>query len=92
MQNGLAVCLCVCRLQHQPVKITKVLGKKVGTKVPTTIGTNVLGRAIGRFIPFLGWALTVYDTGTYMYDNKKYIKQGVQARDNYIQKGLMPLR
>ncbi|MES2656524.1 MAG: RHS repeat-associated core domain-containing protein [Bacteroidota bacterium] len=75
-----------------PQKFTKVLGEKVGTKVAKTIGTNTIGRALGRFVPVLGWGLTMYDAGTFLYNNREEIQQGMQARDNYIQEGLMPLR
>ena len=75
-----------------PQTFTKVLGKELGTKVATTIGTNVIGRALGRLVPFVGWGLTMYDAGTFMYNNQTSFKLGMEARDQYIQQGLMPLR
>ena len=54
-----------------PRTFTKTLGKKVGTKVATRLGTNVMGRALGRFVPYAGWGLTLYD----VYDNRVAIGQ-----------------
>jgi hypothetical protein len=47
-------------------------------------GTRILGP--------LGVALTAYDLTSYMYEHRAEIKEGMEARDNYIQQGLMPLR
>jgi hypothetical protein len=47
-----------------PQKFTNVLGKQAGTKIATTVGTNTIGRAIGRFVPYVGWGLTTYDAVT----------------------------
>jgi RHS repeat-associated protein len=47
-----------------PNRFTKVLGKKLGTKVVKKTGTNGIGRAIGRLVPGLGWVIVYYDAGT----------------------------
>src|SRR5690606_41113946 len=47
-----------------PQTFTKTLGKEVGTKVATAVGTNVIGRALGRFVPYVGWGITIYDFTT----------------------------
>ena len=38
-----------------PQRFTNVFGKKIGTKIAKKVGTNTIGRAIGRFVPYLGW-------------------------------------
>jgi hypothetical protein len=48
-----------------PQTFTKVIGKKLGTKIAMKVGTNVIGRALGRLVPYVGWALTVKDVWDY---------------------------
>lgn len=52
-----------------PQTFTKVLGKQTGTKIATSLGTNVIGRAAGRFVPYVGWAWTAWDVGWYLGEN-----------------------
>ena len=52
-----------------PQTFTKVLGKQTGTKIATSLGTNVIGRAAGRFVPYVGWAWTSWDVGWYLGKN-----------------------
>jgi len=52
-----------------PGTFTKLLGKKVGRQLVKKIGTNVIGRALGRWVPYLGIILTAVelmgDAGAY---------------------------
>ncbi len=75
-----------------PQTFTGTFGKPVGTKIVKKVGTNVMGRALGRFVPVAGWGLTAYDFGSFLIDNRESFKQGMEARDKYIQKGLIPPR
>ena len=45
-----------------PQRFTNVFGKKIGTKIVKKVGTNTIGRAIGRFVPYVGWGMTIIDT------------------------------
>ena len=45
-----------------PQRFTNVFGKKIGTKIAKKVGTNTIGRAIGRFVPYLGWGITIVTT------------------------------
>ena len=75
-----------------PQTFTKTLGKEVGTKVATKIGTNVIGRALGRFVPIAGWALTVYDFGSFLFEHEAEIQRGMEDRNRWIQEGVIPFR
>ncbi len=52
-----------------PQTFIKVLGKETGTKIATSLGTNVIGRAAGRFVPYVGWAWTAWDIGWTLGEN-----------------------
>ena len=45
-----------------PQRFTSVFGKKTGTQIAKKVGTNTIGRAIGRFVPYLGWGITITTT------------------------------
>ena len=45
-----------------PQRFTNVFGKKIGAKIAKKVGTNTIGRAIGRFVPYLGWGITIVTT------------------------------
>lgn len=50
--------------QAFPQKFTDILGKKTGTTIATSVGTNTIGRALGRFVPYVGWSILTYDVIT----------------------------
>lgn len=45
-----------------PQRFTNVFGKKMGTQIAKKVGTNTIGRALGRFVPYVGWGITVVTT------------------------------
>ncbi len=45
-----------------PQRFTNVFGKKIGTQIAKKVGTNTIGRALGRFVPYVGWGITVVTT------------------------------
>lgn len=63
---------------------TNILGKKAGTAV--------LGRALGRFVPFVGWALTAYDMASSTYEFGQYLNtpEGQEQMQNYSNSNLHP--
>jgi RHS repeat-associated protein len=66
-----------------PVKFTKIAGKKIGTKIATKVGTNVLGRFLGRAVPYVGWALTIYDVESTI-NNKTFEMTPKDQRENLL--------
>ena len=58
-----------------PQKFTSVLGKRTGTRISQVVGTNTIGRAFGRFVPLLGWGLTIYD----VWENRVEINELVNG-------------
>ena len=72
----------------------------VRDKVDLTVGTVGVAGAAGTYFGIIsnpvGWviggAVGIYGLSTFMYDNRAEIQQGMEARQNYIQQGLMPLR
>jgi hypothetical protein len=58
-----------------PQKFTSVLGKRTGTRISQVVGTNTIGRAFGRFVPLLGWGLTIYD----VWENRVEINEFVNG-------------
>jgi RHS repeat-associated protein len=69
--------------------ISSVMGKKLGKKVAyKIIGTTTVGRIAGRFVPWVGWGMTIIDT----WENREAIGEfigGVKAtneanRDNIL--------
>lgn len=38
------------------------LERKLEQKIAKKVGTNTIGRAIGRFVPYLGWGITIVTT------------------------------
>jgi len=57
------------------VKIPNKVSQKAGTK----IGTKVAGKVASKFIPFLGWGLTAYDT----YNIGKDMYNGASFSDSF---------
>ena len=56
-----------------PQKFTEVLGDKAGRKVARYATSNTIGRALGRFVPGLGWILFGYDAITTSWElGEKY--------------------
>ena len=45
--------------------LSKALPQKMGVRI---LGTKVLGRALGRFVPYVGWGLTIYDLNNLLGD------------------------
>jgi len=58
-----------------PHTFTNTLGKEIGTKVASTVGTNVIGRAMGRFVPYVGWGITAYD----IWDNRNLVHGYIES-------------
>jgi RHS repeat-associated protein len=52
-------------------RLTNKLVKKTGTAVIGRIG----GRILSRFVPGLGWGLTIYDGGKFLYDDRQHAIQ-----------------
>ena len=67
-----------------PARFTNVLGREAGTKVVKVVGTPVIGRAVGRLVPVVGVALTIYDVGSFMYENREAFKYGMRERARLI--------
>jgi len=61
-----------------PQTFTSTFGVKAGTQIAKTVGTNVIGRSLGRFVPVLGTALTVYDVTKALLQNGKYTDFSIQ--------------
>lgn len=45
-----------------PQRFTNIFGKKIGIQIAKKVGTNTIGRALGRFVPYVGWGITVVTT------------------------------
>ena len=72
--------------------VIKTITRAIPAVIRGGAPTAVLGRAVGRFVPVLGWGLLTYDVVSFGYNNRKEITQGLQDRQRYIDEGLMPLR
>jgi hypothetical protein len=59
------------------------MGKKIGTQIAKEVGTNVLGRAIGRFVPYLGLFMIMYDVNTAIM-NKTFEMTPVDEREDLL--------
>ena len=73
-----------------PARFTKVLGKKVGTRIARKVGTNVIGRFIGRLVPYAGQALLAKDVKDLLgaaYDNFKALP--VNEQSNFVNSQMM---
>lgn len=69
--------------------LRKALPQTIGARI---LGTKVLGGVAGRLVPIIGEGLMIGDGLNLMYQYRAQIQAGVQARDSYIQQGLMPFR
>jgi hypothetical protein len=54
--------------------LSKALPQKMAVRV---MGTKVLGRALGRLVPYAGWALTAYDVN-------EFLRETFPSYDNFI--------